>query len=112
MRGGEIFFIFLSILYYFFPQEEVVSSMEAGSGDGEERASGKEDRVEQGLLLGRELVVELVMRGGEDLSRVEEGREVVTGEDLLPGEVIRVGRAVRVVVVVGRDSSRGTLGQG
>ena len=89
-----------------------MSSMEDGSGDGEERASGKEDRVEQGLLLGRELVVELVMRGGEDLSRVEEGREVVTGEDLLPGEVIRVGRAVRVVVVVGRDSSRGTLGQG
>lgn len=86
-----------------------MSSMEDGSGDGEERASGKEDRVEQGLLLGRELVVELVMRVGEDLSRVEEGREVVTGEDLLPGEVIRVGRAVRVVVVVvGRDSSRAT----
>ena len=107
-RWGD-FFIFLSILYYFSPQEEVVSSMEDGSGDGEERASGKEDRVEQGLLLGRELVVELVMRVGEDLSRVEEGREVVTGEDLLPGEVIRVGRAVRVVVVVvGRDSSRAT----
>ena len=42
--------------------------MEDGSGGGEGRASGKEDRVEQGLLLGRELVVELVMKGGEDLS--------------------------------------------
>lgn len=85
-----------------------MSSMEDGSGAGEARASGKEDRVEQGLLLGRELVVELVMRGGEDLSRVEEDREVVTGEDLLPGEVTREDRTVRVG---GRDSNRGTSGQ-
>ena len=89
MRGRQIFFfIFLSLLYYLSLQEEVVSSMEDGIGGGEGRASGKEDRVEQGLLLGRQLVVELVMKGGEDLSRVEERRELVVelamkgGEDL------------------------------
>ena len=54
-----------------------------GSGDGEE-GMGREkmDRVKQ-----------LAMKDGEDLTREEEGKEVVTGEDLLH---------------VGRGNSRGT----
>ena len=70
-----------------------------------ERDSGKEDRVEQVLPLGRELVVELVMKGGEVPSRVEEDRGVVTGEDQLQGVGIREDRVVRVGA---RDSNRAT----
>ena len=72
--------------------------MEDGSGGGEGRASGKEDRVEQGLLLGRELVVELVMKGGENLSRVEEGREVVVELVMKGGEDLSRLEEGRVVV--------------
>ena len=58
-----------------------------GSGGGEEgRDSGKMDRVEQ-------VVMELVMKDGEDLNREEEDKEVVTGEDLLAEEIMQVNTA-------------------
>ena len=80
-----------------------------GSGAGGEKVSGKEDKVEQVLHPGKELVVELAMKVGEDPNRVEAVKVVVTGEDLQPEEPIKLVRAVREVV---RGNSRGTSGPG
>ena len=38
------------------------------------------------------------MKGGEDLTREEEDKEVVTGEDLLAEEIMQVNTAGKVVV--------------
>ena len=86
-----------------------MNNMVVGSGVGEEKASGKVDRVEQVLLPGKELVVALDTRGGVDLLRVEGDKEVETGEDLPPGVDTREDRTVKVE---GRDSSRGLSGPG
>ena len=53
-----------------------------GSGDGEEGRGMRE----------------LAMKGGEDLTREEEGGEVMTGEDLLAEEIMQVNTAGKVVV--------------
>ena len=70
---------------------------------GEARASGKVDRAEQVLHLGRELVVVPVMKAGEDHLKVEEGKVEETGADQQQGELIKVARIVREEV---RGNSR------